>query len=241
MVGTNISLVNKHSNPKENVNFYVKYVEPNEIPEVLKLQNNIYDKIERKEIFVKDTEEELTSAIKDKGKIFGIYTKDGQLAAYRFINVPGENSHNMGKDLCLPKAEYNKVVHLETTVVHPDFRGLGLQKLTLDYATKWSIANGYRYLFCTVSPYNPVSLNNIMAGGLKARNLKKKYATEEHDGFLRYILYRDLSVICGDCWPKFIFCDINDIECQCKLIESGYAGHHFLKKNQTMAYAKCMC
>lgn len=241
MVGNSISLVNKHSKAKQNMDFYVKYVEPKEIPEVLKLQDYIYEQITRKEIFVRDTEEELIAALNDKGIIFGIYTNEGRLAAYRFINVPGENSHNMGNDVYLQKSEFHKVVHLETTVVHPDFRGLGLQKLTLDYATKWSVANGYRYLFCTVSPYNPVSLNNIMSGELKVRNLKKKYATKEHDGYLRYILSRDLSVICKDCWPKFIFCNIEDIESQNKLIESGYTGHHFLKSSQSIAYAKCMC
>lgn len=241
MVGNSISLVNKHSKAKQNMDFYVKYVELKEIPEVLKLQDYIYEKITRKEIFVRDTEEDLVEALNDKGIIFGIYTNEGRLAAYRFINVPGESSHNMGHDVYLPKSEFHKVVHLETTVVHPDFRGLGLQKLTLDYATKWSVANGYRYLFCTVSPYNPVSLNNIMGGELKVRNLKKKYPTEEHDGYLRYILSRDLSVICKDCWPKFIFCNIEDIESQMKLIESGYTGHHFLKSSQSIAYAKCMC
>lgn len=241
MIGSSISLVNRHSKTKQNVDFYVKYIEPTEINEVLELQDYIYDRLEIKEIFVRDTEAELRNALADKGIIFGIYTKEGRLAAYRFINVPGENENNMGKDLYMPKSEYHKVVHLETTVVHPDFRGLGLQKLTLDYAIKWTIANGYRYLFCTVSPYNPVSLNNIMAGGLKARHLKKKYATDEHDGYLRYILYRDLSVICYDCWPKFVFCNINDIERQIKLIESGYTGHHFLKKTQSIAYAKCTC
>ncbi len=241
MVGNSISLVNKHSKAKQNMDFYVKYVEPKEIPEVLKLQDYIYEQIKRKEIFVRDTEEDLVEALNDKGIIFGIYTNEGRLAAYRFINVPGESSNNMGNDVYLPKSEFHKVVHLETTVVHPDFRGLGLQKLTLDYATKWSIANGYRYLFCTVSPYNPISLNNIMGGELKVRNLKKKYATKEHDGYLRYILFRDLSVICKDCWPEFIFCNIEEIESQMKLIESGYTGHHFLKSSQSIAYAKCMC
>lgn len=241
MVGSNISLVNKHSKAKENVDFYVKYVEQKDVPEVLKLQDYIYERIPLKEIFVRDTEEDLRKAIDDKGIIFGIYTKDDRLAAYRFINVPGETEHNMGADLYLPKSEYHKVVHLETTVVHPDFRGLGLQRLTLDYAVKWTVAKGYRYLFCTVSPYNPVSLNNIMSGGLKARHLKKKYGNEEHDGYLRYILYRDLSVVCDECWPDFIFCSISDIEGQKKLIESGYTGHHFLKSSQSIAYAKCRC
>ncbi|MGB5823649.1 MAG: GNAT family N-acetyltransferase [Proteocatella sp.] len=133
------------------------------------------------------------------------------------------------------------MIHLETTVVHPDFRGLGLQKLTLDYATKWSIAKGYRYMFCTVSPYNPISLNNIMSGGLKVRDLKKKYGNEEHPGYLRYILSRDLNVSCNDCWPKFKFCPITDIDTQKKLIETGFVGHHYLKSSQRMAYAKCLC
>lgn len=241
MIINNISLVNKHSETKQSLDFYAKYVEPEELDTVLALQNFIYEKIINKEIFVRDSREEIVEALENKGRIFGIYTTEDRLIAYRFITIPGQSERNMGNDVYLPSSEFHKVVHLETTVVHPDFRGLGLQKLTLDYATKWTIAKGYRYLFCTVSPYNPISLNNIMAGGLKVREIKKKYGNEEHSGYLRYILSRDLSVSCNDCWPNFQFCPITDIEAQRKLIDKGFVGHHYLKDSQRIAYAKCLC
>lgn len=241
MIAENISLVNKHSKTTKNMNFYAKYVEVFELENVLALQDYIYERIQNKEIFVRDTMEDFLEAFEGQGRIFGIYTNEGRLIAYRFITVPGENEKNMGNDLYLPHREFHKVVHLETTVVHPDFRGMGLQRLTLDYAIKWTIAHGYRYLFCTVSPYNPVSLNNIMSGGLKVRDLKIKYGNEEHPGYLRYILFRDLSVSCSECWPSFTMLPLLDIQGQQKLIERGFTGHHYLKSSQSIAYAKCTC
>lgn len=241
MIIDNISLINKHSTTKQNMDFYAKYVQHEELNTVLELQDYIYERIVNKEIFVKDSREDFLEAFENEGRIFGIYTKENRLIAYRFITIPGSCKKNMGNDVYLPASEFHKVVHLETTVVHPEFRGMGLQKLTLDYATKWSIAKGYRYLFCTVSPYNPVSLNNIMGGGLKVRELKKKYECEEHPGYLRYVLFRDMSVSCSECWPEFKFCSINDIEAQKKLIDKGYVGHHYLKGTQRVAYAKCLC
>ena len=241
MIAENISLVNRHSNTKKSMDFYAKYVEASELEIVLALQEYIYERIPNKEIFVKDTVEDFLEAFENNGRIFGIYTNEGRLIAYRFITVPGESSKNMGNDLYLPHSEFHKVVHLETTVVHPDFRGMGLQRLTLDYAIKWTIANGYRYLFCTVSPYNPVSLYNIMSGGLKIKALKMKYGNDEHPGYLRYVLFRDLSVSCAECWPEFTMMPILDIEGQQKMIDKGYTGHHYLKNTQSIAYAKCIC
>lgn len=234
-------LVDKHKKPKQSVDFIVKFVEKDELKKVLTLQNYIYDRIENKEIFVRDEYNDFIEAFENGGRIFGIYTPNGRLIAYRFISIPGNSKKNMGYDVHLPESEHHKVVHLETTVVHPDFRGLGLQKLTLDYAIKWTIAKGYRYLLCTVSPYNPFSLKNIMSGELKVRDLKLKYGNENHPGYLRYILARDLGVNCSDCWPKFTLCEITDINSQKKLIDSGYVGHHYLKGTKRIAYARCTC
>lgn len=241
MLDNNIAYINKYSKAKQSLDFFAKFVEPKEIDTVLDLQEFIYDRILNKEIFVKDNREDFYEALENEGRIFGIYTSQNRLIAYRFITIPGNNVRNMGNDVALPYSEFHKVVHLESTVVHPDFRGLGLQKLTLDYATKWAIAKGYRYLFCTVSPYNPISLKNIMSGELKVRDLKKKYGNETHRGYWRYILERDLSVTCEDCWPKFTFCAIEEIEVQQKLIFEGFVGHHYLKDSQRIAYAKCLC
>ena len=241
MIAENLSLINTYAKTKPSMDFYAKYVEFSELENVLALQQYIYDRIPNKEIFVRDTMDDFIEAFENQGRIFGIYTNEGRLIAYRFITVPGESPKNMGNDLYLPRSEFHKVVHLETTVVHPDFRGRGMQRLTLDYATKWAAAHGFRYLFCTVSPYNPVSLNNIMSGGLKVKDLKLKYGNDEHPGYLRYVLFRDLSISCAECWPDFTMLPILDIEGQQKMLEKGFTGHHFLKTSQSIAYAKCSC
>ncbi|MGB5823647.1 MAG: hypothetical protein WBH44_06200 [Proteocatella sp.] len=96
MIIDNISLVNKHSETKQNLDFYAKYVESEELNTVLALQEFIYERIVNKEIFVRDNREEFLEALENKGRIFGIYTTQGRLIAYRFITIPGNDERNMG-------------------------------------------------------------------------------------------------------------------------------------------------
>src|SRR5690606_3348903 len=112
--------------------------------------------------------------IKNGGKIIGVLNSKDRLIAYRYISIPGIRNHNLGLDIGIPHEQLKKVIHLETTVVDPIYRGNGLQDLTLQIASKLVRKEGYRHLLCTVSPYNFYSLYNVMKNGLKIKALKKK-------------------------------------------------------------------
>src|SRR5699024_1882774 len=136
-------------------------------------------------------------------------------------------------DINLNKNELLKVAHLETTVVHPDYRGNNLQHrlgtIMIDLATQ----KGLTQLTCTVSPLNYYSLRNNMNNGLKIKALKPKYG-----GMLRYILHKKLNTD-TDYGKKLDTINIfmEDIEEQIRLLKNGYIGFE-LHEDRTIDYIK---
>lgn len=216
----------------------IKFVERHQLKDVLLLQEYIYELLPIKEIFVKDTEEELIDALERGGKIFGVFNEEQRLISYRFISFPNASDKNMGREIGLQENELSEVVHLETTLVHPDYRGNQLQKKTLEVAVKYIEALGYRHLICTVSPYNIFSLTNIIDSGLQIKALKKKYGTAFHEGYLRYILHKDLVYPIAPILSESKATRIDDFDMQKKLIKNGYIGYKVKKDVKKIEYAQ---
>jgi ribosomal protein S18 acetylase RimI-like enzyme len=176
--------------------------------------------------------------LKNGAKVIGVRNNRGKLISYRYIGFPGKDSRNLGYDINLPKDELDSVVHLETTVVKPIYRGNNLQSLTLEIATELVKEEGYKHLLCTVSPYNFFSLYNVMKNGLKIKKLKKKYArTENEEGMWRFILHRDLKNPYSN--PvDLVVSKWANLEKQKELIEDGYIGFEIFKDTRLLNYMK---
>lgn len=173
-------------------------------------------------------------------KILGVFNEHNDLIAYRYVGFPGYDEKNLGYDINLNEKELGKVVHLETTVVHPDYRGNGLQSTTLEQMIPVVKNMGYMHLLCTVSPQNFYSLFNIMKNGLKIKALKKKYGTDNSgkDGLWRFILHRNLEPV-SLLNPREIFkTAISDINRQEKLIKEGFIGYWLLKESRELSYIR---
>jgi len=112
---------------------------------------------------------------------------DGERLAAAFdILHPGLDSYNYGYDLDLSKEDLLRVVHMDTSAVHADYRGRGLQCRMVDEAEKSLSGKGYRILLCTVHPENRYSLNNMLSQGYAIQKRIEKYGSE------RYILRKDI-------------------------------------------------
>ncbi|MDD2446200.1 MAG: hypothetical protein PHY91_00745 [Tissierellia bacterium] len=217
----------------------IQLLDINRLNEVIELEHKVYEGLENKDILYVDSYDDIYYEIKNGGKIFGVLNSKDELIAYRYIAIPGKNKNNMGYDIGLAYNQLDKVIHLETTVVDPAYRGNGLQDITLKIATDLVKRQGYRHLLCTVSPYNFYSLYNIMKNGLKIKSLKKKYGTAEdgHDGTWRFVLHSDLEKKLSNPIDMVISKWAN-LGFQKELIDNGYIGFELSKETRQLNYMK---
>ena len=177
--------------------------------------------------------------MKSGAKIIGVFNETDNLIAYRYISFPGSDNKSLAYDIDLPKNQMDKVVHLETTVVHPEYRGNALQSITLQYAAAEVKALGYRHLLCTVSPQNMFSLYNIMKNGLKIKALKRKYSSSENpDGLWRFILHKDMAIESYNKPISSYMSGLENLDEQKGLIDRGYIGFNIFRENRLLNYAK---
>ncbi len=112
---------------------------------------------------------------------------DGDRIAAAFdILHPGLASYNYGYDLDLTEEELLQVVHMDTSAVHADYRGQGLQGKMVRTAEAELSGQGRKILLCTVHPENRYSLNNMLKQGYQIQRRVAKYGSE------RYVLRKDI-------------------------------------------------
>ncbi|MGB3366211.1 MAG: hypothetical protein WBA54_01860, partial [Acidaminobacteraceae bacterium] len=192
----NGKLLRRIGNEKIYEDYYMKLVLPDELDSVMELQEHVYKNLPNKNVLFCDEYDDIYNDLKGDSKILGVYNSSSKLIAYRYISVPGITGKNLGLDIGLSGDELKHVAHLETTVVHPEYRGNNLQSLTLVNLVPQILELGYNHLICTISPQNPYSLYNIMKNGLSIKALKRKYITKENEnGLWRFILHMDLNEV----------------------------------------------
>lgn len=216
--------------------YFMRLLIADEIESAMKLQEYVYDNLINKDILFCDEYDDVVRDVLDKGKIIGVFNSFGDLVAYRYISIPGETDKNLGRDLGIMEDELFKVAHLETTVVHPEYRGNGLQSLTLEKTLPIIGNMGFKHLLCTVSPQNIYSLYNILKNGLAIKSLKKKYGTTVENGVWRFILHRDLEESMILDFNEQRVLRIDSFDEQKKLISNGYVGNRLCKENKMIDY-----
>lgn len=103
------------------------------------------------------------------------------------ILFPGLDDYNYGHDLGFSEAELLRVIHMDTAVVHPDYRGNKLQQRLMTVIEE-ELQRRYpgAILLTTVHPENLYSLCNVKSLGYTVQKRLAKYGSE------RYILRKDL-------------------------------------------------
>ena len=110
----------------------------------------------------------------------------GRLAGGFNILIPGLQDYNYGYDLDFTREELLRVIHMDTAVVHPDFRGNKLQQRLMSVIEE-DLARRFpgSILLTTVHPENLYSLCNVQALGYTVQKHLAKY------GSRRFILRKD--------------------------------------------------
>ena len=144
------------------------------------LQNEVRAAMPHPEWFVTDTLEHITGYITDSLCI-GVW-QGSRLGAYLTFHYCGQSPHNYAAFLGVPQAEWPHWANADSAVVHPDWRGNGLQRKLLEAALPL-LRPDIVGIGATVSPENQYSLNNALASGFTIAARREMYG-----GYDRYLL-----------------------------------------------------
>jgi len=209
---------------KDTVNYYMSFLDFSHIDEITKLQGTIKDFLEDKRLFVSDSKDFILNEVLPPGRGLMIGTfSDGKLIAYRSVAFKDADDKNLGRMLHIPEEEFDRVVHLEATVVHPNYRGNRLQLKMLKPAVDFIKESGYYHIISTISPFNYPSLKNILEGKLTIKLLEKMSGS--YQGKLRFILSRDLRQPLHQHHEPVVEVDNTDIDRQIEILNDGFIGY----------------
>lgn len=167
------------------LNIQIKKCRADEHDDIVKLQNIVYEGIDDRETFVLTTAEELAESL-DKDICLGVYF-EGSLIAFTLMISNRCSPRNLGYHLEYDEAICQKCVTNDTTFVHPDYIGFGIQRCLLSLKIDIALGLGADEMLTTVSPKNTISLKNIMSEGFEIAAKKPMYGDYE-----RYILRKAL-------------------------------------------------
>ena len=144
------------------------------------LQNEVRAAMPHPEQFVPDTRENITAYLAHD-LCLGVFDGE-QLGAYFILRYCGQSEHNYAAFLGIPQPAWDGWANADSAIVHPDYRGNGLQRKLLEAALT-RLRPGIVGIGATVSPDNQYSLRNALACGFEIVCRREMYG-----GYDRYLL-----------------------------------------------------
>ncbi len=146
----------------------------------------VWEAMPRKDWFYLDPPETVRGMMRDGTMELWVAMDGDRMAAAFDILYPGLDPFNYGYDIGMTETELLQVVHMDTSAVLADYRGLGLQQKMVQIAENTLSGQGRRILLCTVHPENCYSLNNMLKQGYTVQKRINKYGSE------RFVLRKDI-------------------------------------------------
>lgn len=171
------------------INAVIKTLSNKYIESIMNLQDEIINSLDDKSFFARTEKHEFEDIINTNGEILGVFTEEDKLIAFGAMVKPHLLEFNLGYDLNFDKSKLMKVAHMESTVVHPSYRGNRLQRLLVQYLEEIAIKKGCNIFCATVAPNNKFSLNTLLQLEYKIALEKEKYG-----GLKRYIVIKEKSI-----------------------------------------------
>ena len=146
----------------------------------IELLSYVRQNMEHKEWLYLDSPDEVREMMRN-GTMSLWVAVDGKriVGAFDTLN-PKLAPFNYGYLIGLTDIDLMRVVNMDTAVVHPDYRGHGLQKRMMQQAEKELAESGKHILLCTVHPHNRYSLNNLLSQGYSICKTVALYGSERH-------------------------------------------------------------
>lgn len=149
---------------------------PEDADSIAKLMLSVYEGLEDKSIYVCDDLDYVNKHIDGtEGLAVVACNRSNEIIGSFVLRYPRVSEDNLGRDISLAEDELDNVVHMETAVVAPEYRGRGIQRLMLEYAESLIDIHQYRIFLSTVSPDNPASYKTFERAGYQLILTKEKY------------------------------------------------------------------
>lgn len=173
----------------ESMEIQLKKAEKKQYEEVADLIQAVWERVENKAWFSKESKEEIVEALEAERSIAYVAVEaEGQrLAGIFTIAFPGTDESNLGRDLGMEEEKLPYVAHMDYAAILPEYRGNHLQYQLMQMGEEELQIIGYRYLMCTVHPDNRYSMKNVLQQGYQVMKTKEKYG-----GLIRNILLKEL-------------------------------------------------
>ena len=134
----------------------VRELTTKDIDQILDLQSVVIEMLEDRDFLQPLSREEVEGTVHNRLMV-GVFA-ESRLVAFRTLQIPVMDEHHLGLDIGLNKERLPEVVYQEITIVHPDFRGHGLQKKLGHIVMELLVDSPYSIVCSTVAPFNVPSL-----------------------------------------------------------------------------------
>lgn len=181
----NYSIVLK-GNKMNRGDIVIKIASKEHVEEIYKVMGEVYDRLENKTLYVCDNLEYVKSHIADEGFAVIACNKNSKIVGSFIFKYPGQSDDNLGRDIGLDDNKLEQVVHMEASVVLPEYKGRGLQLAMLKYAEELIDKSKYKYFMAAVSRDNPLSYRTFEESGYSLEMTKEK-----SDGLMRSIYLKN--------------------------------------------------
>ncbi|GAA0432253.1 hypothetical protein GCM10008983_06010 [Lentibacillus halophilus] len=199
--------------------FHVHKLVMTDLADIQRLQAFVKASLDHSEYLQPLTTEEFESILSGNGFMIGTFVNQ-DLIAFRAMMVPGvEHPEHLGMEIGLKEEDFTKLIHSEISVVHPDYRGNGLQRYMGNLVMANVDRECFRYVATTVAPFNIASLKDKLALGMEIVAL-----IETYNGKMRYVLFRDFLSDDKPSTNDVRTVDMGKTETQQHLLEAGYRG-----------------
>lgn len=156
-----------------------------DIPQIYALMQQVYNDLQDKSFYVCDSYDFIEQQIKHRGFAVKATCSGGEMIGALIVRYPNLDDDNLGRDIGISENELSYVAHMESAIVHPEYRGQNLLQGMLLFAERFIDINKYCYLCATVSPDNTASRNSLINSGYHFVCNKEKYGGLSRDIFLK--------------------------------------------------------
>lgn len=185
----NYEIVTEGNKMKKN-EFLIRIAQLDDAEEIHRIMVEVSSSLEDSSLYVCDDLAYVKEQISQTGFAVVACNYEQKIVGSFVIRYPAEAEDNLGLDIDLPDDELGKVVHMESAVVLPEYRGNHLQRKMLAFAETLIDKNKYCHFLATASPSNPASCKTFENSGYTSVLTKEKYG-----GLIRNIYRKDVIMI----------------------------------------------
>ena len=178
-----IELMNGRGEPKV---FHIRVATPEDVDSVMELQQTIVDALPNKDIYATYGEGESLDAL-ENDYCYIAETDGGKVAGYSVLiaNTTPVVEKNYGHYFDYDEERLSKTASLDLTMVRPEYRGHGLQRLFNKIRIGQAIELGAVEGLTSISPENPYSYNNFLIMNWEIIDRRPLYGGKD-----RYLLHK---------------------------------------------------